>query len=130
MVDERLSNERVYNCVPRGALSAAWILEYIYVNPNRSIYQKSIETNFCIARSSASKMLVMLEKMNLIERQRVSHDARLKKLVLTETGKVAAEEIHAESEKIENDILNSVAPSEARYFLALLEKLSLSQTQY
>ena len=126
IVDERLKSESACASVPPEALSVAWILEYIYVNPNEDIFQKNIEQNFRIARSAASKMLVSLEKLNLIKRYRVSHDARLKKLVLTDAGRSAAEAVHSESKKLEKEILGSITPDEARCFLNVLGKLSLS----
>ena len=48
------------------------------------VYQRDMETQFGITRSTASKVINLMVQKGLIERQSVPHDARLKKLVLTE----------------------------------------------
>ena len=64
-----------------------WIIGYIADNEGKDIYQKDLEKEFSVTRSTASKVINLMVKKNLIERQQVPHDARLKKLVLTERAK-------------------------------------------
>ncbi len=61
-----------------------WIIRYLAENADRDVYQRDLEEEFSITRSTASKVLILMEQKGLVERQSVSHDARLKKLVLTE----------------------------------------------
>lgn len=63
-----------------------WMLGYIYHNMDREIYQKDFESEFHLAKSSVTAALQSLEKSGYIDRVPVEHDARLKKIVLTEKG--------------------------------------------
>lgn len=60
-----------------------WIIGYLSQNHSKDIYQKDLERHFCITRSTASKVLCLMERKGLIERRSVDRDARLKKIVLT-----------------------------------------------
>lgn len=61
-----------------------WIIGFLSENADRDVYQKDFEKAFSITRSTASKVLIRMEQKGLIERLSVSHDARLKKIVLTQ----------------------------------------------
>ncbi len=60
-----------------------WIIAYLSCNRDRDVFQKDIEKAFDVTRSTASKVIDLMEQKGLVERQRVEHDARLKKLTLT-----------------------------------------------
>ena len=63
------------------------ILGFINHNSkNRDIFQKDIEEELDIRRSSVTSVLQLMEKNGFIERVSVSEDARLKKLIITEKG--------------------------------------------
>ena len=57
---------------------------FLYHHSDKDVYQKDLETEFAISRATASNMLTFMERKGLIKREPVAHDARLKKLVLTE----------------------------------------------
>lgn len=61
-----------------------WILGYLKSRIGQDVYQRDIEEDFSVSRATASNMLSVMERKGLIERVSVEHDARLKKLVLTE----------------------------------------------
>lgn len=76
---------------------------YLHHNADRDIYQKDLETEFAISRATASNMLSVMERKGLIIRESVEHDARLKKLMLTEKAKqmhLQAEQVIAETERL------------------------------
>ena len=62
----------------------AHIIMFLARNRNREIYQHAIEQKFCITRSTASRVLALMEKKGLIARESVAHDARCKRIVLTD----------------------------------------------
>ena len=64
----------------------AHILGFVEYNDKigQNVYQKDIEAEFKIRRSSVSSVLDTMEKNGYIMRQSVLSDARLKKIVLTE----------------------------------------------
>lgn len=70
--------------------SNAWIIGHLY-HAEGEVFQKDLEERFGVTRSTISKVLALLEKKGVIRRVGVLHDARVKKLVLTEKGsKMAA----------------------------------------
>lgn len=66
--------------------SNGWIIGYVCEMKERGndVYQRDLENNFGITRSTTSKVLGLMEKKGLVERVSVSHDARLKKIVPTD----------------------------------------------
>lgn len=79
----------------------SWIICYLAENENRDVFQKDIEKEFDITRSTASKVIDLMEQKGLVERQKVPHDARLKKLVLTEKSRQLAELIAEDKKNLE-----------------------------
>ena len=69
-----------------------WVLGYLYDRELEgvAVYQKNLEQDFGIRRSTVTQMMQLMEKNGLIERQNVKNDARLKRLNLTQKGR----EIH------------------------------------
>ena len=95
----------------------AHIIMFLARNRDRDVYQHTIEQKFCISRSTASRVLALMEKKGMIVRESVDHDARLKKIVLTD-----------QADAIVNDLKRSGADMERRLLAGLsareLETLS------
>ena len=51
----------------------AHIIMFLARNRDREIYQHTIEQKFCITRSTASRVLALMEKKGLITRESVEH---------------------------------------------------------
>ena len=64
-----------------------WIMEYLYRNSDTPVFQRDIEREFSITRSTVTNILQLMERKGYIARQSVAQDARLKQLVLTEKGR-------------------------------------------
>ena len=60
------------------------IISFLAEHEHEDIYQKDIEKAFGTTRSTASRVLALMEQKGLIERRGVAHDARLKKVTLTD----------------------------------------------
>ena len=70
------------------------VLHYIlFQSMEKDVYQKDIEKEFKIRRSTASGILRLLEKNGFVTRENVEWDARLKRLVPTEKAEGVREEI-------------------------------------
>lgn len=67
-------------------LMQTWIIGFLQDRADEELetFQKDIEREFSINRSTTSEMLKLMCKKGMIERVTVSHDARLKKIVLTD----------------------------------------------
>lgn len=61
-----------------------WIIAYMARNADHPVYQRDIEREFGITRSTTSKVIILMEKKGFIVRENASHDARLRELKLTE----------------------------------------------
>lgn len=86
LIHRRVENAPNKIKVDRITGANAWIIGYISEQNenNRDVYQRDLEQQFGITRSTASKVVNLMVQKGLIERQNVPEDARLKRLVLTE----------------------------------------------
>ncbi len=100
-----------------------WIIGYLFLNKDKEIFQKDIEEKFSMRKSTASKMLQLMEKNDLISRQSVGKDARLKKIILTEKSAKIFESIQAHIEKLEDKMKQNISEDELKIFFAVTEKI-------
>ena len=100
-----------------------WIIGYLADHLEQDIYQKDIEDYFTIARSTASKVLSLMEQKGLIQRLAVAQDARLKKIVLTDKALKIKEIISQEGEKMEMALLQGFNEEEVKTLLSYLNKM-------
>lgn len=107
-------------------LMHGWIMGYLYSNQDKNIYQKTIESDFNINRSTVTTILKLMEKKGYIRREAVDGDARLKKIVLTPQGCETTIKTFDMLEGIERDMLSSIAPQELENFFAVAEKLMVN----
>lgn len=63
-----------------------WILKYLSDNKENMVYQKDIEKQFHIGRSTVTAILKVMEKNGYIRRSSVENDARLKRVTLLPKG--------------------------------------------
>ena len=99
-----------------------WILTYLSYHSDWDIYQKDIENDFCIRRSTVSKVIRLMETKGLIRREAVPSDARLKKLVLTPDGKKLQAAIERECRETERLLRQDVTEEELKVFFQVMEK--------
>ena len=78
-----------------------WIIGYLYRHSDEDVFQKDLEAEFQMARSTASGILQSMEKKQLIIRESIPRDARLKRLVLTPKGMEFQMEIDIPEKKLE-----------------------------
>ncbi len=99
-----------------------WILNYLAYHSDRNIYQRDIENDFYIRRSTVSKVIRLMESKGLLRREAVPGDARLKKLVLTAEGKRIQAAIEREQQETERLLRRGVTEEELRVFHQVMEK--------
>ena len=105
-------------------LTHGWILKYLYDNRDRDIYQKDIEKHFSIGRSTVTTIIQLMEKRDLVRREFVESDARLKKVMLTEKGFQHHHHVVANLGRTHEDILCGLSMEEKVMLLSLMEKIS------
>lgn len=101
-----------------------WAIGYLYDNMEKEIFQKDIEKEFSIRRSTTSNILKLMEKNGLIERISVSHDARLKKIILTKKAIEIHEKVLKNIEEREAKICKNLSQEEIDTFFAITEKIA------
>lgn len=99
------------------------ILHFIQ-RQERDVYQRDIEKEFHIRRSTATGMLQLMEKKGLIRRESVDYDARLKKLIVTEKAIESTWAINQEAEKLELQIREGISEEDLDVFFKVLDKIS------
>lgn len=100
-----------------------WIIGYIAENIHKDIYQKDIENQFSITRSTASRVIDLMEQKGLVIREKVSHDARLRKLVLTEKALEIATEMDNGDRLLNERLCAGVDKQELEVFFRCIEKM-------
>jgi DNA-binding MarR family transcriptional regulator len=100
-----------------------WIIGFLAANADKEIYQKDLEKQFSITRSTASKVLILMEKKGLIERRGVPHDARLKKLVLTEKAWKISELMIDDAARMEQTLTKGFTEEELEYFCSCIQRM-------
>ena len=104
-------------------VSQAYVIDFITDNTDRNIFQKDLELEFGLKRSSVSLMLNNMEKSDLIKRVPVPEDARLKKIVLTEKAVEISKKISVAIDAVEGRIAESLSEDEVHLFLNMLNKI-------
>lgn len=100
-----------------------WIIAYIHENENRDVYQRDLEEEFGITRSTASKVVGLMVQKGLIRRESVAGDARLKKLVLTEKAMQVTALMKKHGERIESILTKDFSAAELDQLYDYLKRL-------
>ncbi len=100
-----------------------WVLGYLYDHRDREVYQKDLETRFCIARSSVTAIMQHMEQCGYIRREGVARDARLKRVVLTPKGEETHLRIISVFDGIDEMLREGFTEEELDSFFGMLQKL-------
>lgn len=101
-----------------------WIIGYLYRNQDKDIFQRDIEAEFRISRSTTSSMLTLMEKKGLVTRNSVPGDARLKKLTLTQRAKQMHQQHMDTIDRFDGVINSAITDNEKQELLRIIGKLS------
>lgn len=100
-----------------------WIICYLVQNADKDIYQKDLEDRFTVTRSTMSKVLGLMEQKDLIQRQPVAHDARLKKIVLTEKARTIKGLIREDTERMEEILATGFTDEEIKMLCSYIQRM-------
>ncbi|WP_338024176.1 MarR family winged helix-turn-helix transcriptional regulator [Bifidobacterium amazonense] len=113
--------------MPESAQSAtggnAHIIIFLDRNRDKPIYQHTIEQKFCITRSTASRVLALMEKKGLIVREPVPHDARLKRIVLTPKADDIVADLKANGARTERLLVEGLTPLEQETLRLCIQRM-------
>ena len=110
----------------------SWIINYLYDHPEEDVFQKDLESQFRIARSTATGILKLMEKKELLRREPVPSDARLKRLVLTEKGIGKKLAIIRSLDEIETLLKDQISQEELDTFFRVIHQMkrNIEQRQF
>lgn len=101
------------------------VLGFIYHNSlKRDIFQRDIEEELDIRRSSVTSILQLMEKNGYIKRVSVSEDARLKKITLTEKGMDIQKNVYDCILEVEKSLRDELSDEEVNTLINLINRLS------
>ena len=106
-------------------ISAAngYILFYLHENKSKDIFQKDLEDAFDITRSTASKVLSLMEEKGLVMRGAVAGDARLKKITITEKGEEVVSTLVHNRKMMEESLTEGFTEEELKQLYAYLKRM-------
>ncbi len=100
----------------------SFILVYISDNEEK-VYQKDIERKFGITRSTASKVISLMEAKGMIIRKECDNDLRLKQLVLTDEAKKIVLAVKEDLNKFEKRLTYGLTEEEKELLSSILGKI-------
>lgn len=101
----------------------ARILRFLFTNKDKTIYQKTIEKEVDVRRSTISGILDTMEKNNLIIRKASIKDARKKEIALTINSLNKHKEIEKKIADFESVLLKGITDEEKEAFFKTIDKL-------
>ncbi len=96
------------------------ILRFLYQNEDADIFQKDLEAEFGIRRSTISSTLHLMEKKGLIRRTSVPEDARLKKITLTDRAREILDRTGCEIRHMEQTLARNLSSEEIDQFFHIM----------
>ncbi len=105
------------------SLMNMWITDFLYDQGGSAVYQKDIEAEFAINRSTASKMLTLMEEKELIRRTVSETDARLKRIELLPAGLHLRELYKSIQKENEQKLTSALSAEELLTFKSLCRKM-------
>ncbi|WP_207694525.1 hypothetical protein DOK67_0000296 [Enterococcus sp. DIV0212c] len=102
------------------------ILNFIHRRNSQQVpvYQKDIEQEFDIRRSTATGVLQTMEKRLFIERKCCEKDNRYKTIILTELGQQKVRENIVKLHKFDELLVQGISEEHITIFFNMMEKLS------
>lgn len=87
------------------------------------IFQKDIEEEYSIRPSTATELLKQMEKKDLISRETVPYDNRLKKIVLTEKALTYKNQVVEDLTNLEEELTQGIPEEKLEIFFEVIEKM-------
>lgn len=108
----------------------ACIIGYLTENVDHDVFQKDIEKAFGITRSTASKVINLMEQKGLVERHSVSCDARLKKIVMTDKSKAISHLMAEDMDLVESVLTDGFSSDEKNAMCDYIKRMKRNLKNY
>ncbi|GAX48307.1 MarR family winged helix-turn-helix transcriptional regulator [Pseudolactococcus reticulitermitis] len=110
---------------PNGELTGVqvWVIEYLLKRQDEDVFQKDLEKEFMMRRPTATNFIKKLEQAELIKREPVAYDARLKKIILTQKAVEMQQAMDEKMKKFEKLLRGDLTQDEIDTFIATIDKI-------
>ena len=123
LVRRRIDNSCTKKKIDDMTGTNGWIIGYIDRNGDRPVYQRDLEREFGITRSTASKVVILMEKKGFISHVSAPHDARLKQLVLTERSREIVSMMNEDAQRNEKKLTAGFSEAELAELRSYLDRM-------
>ena len=123
MIHRAMTNSPQARKVEKVTGTNAWIIGYIVQQGENDVFQRDLEKKFGITRSTASKVVNLMVQKELIVREKVPEDARLKKLVLTDRSRKLFGMMREEFQKLELTLADGFTSEELEQFSDYIHRM-------
>ena len=104
----------------------AQILAYLADHEDTDVFQRDIEEEFAIRRSTVSKIVRLMEQKQLVVREAVARDARLKRLRLTDKARRIQAVAAGEFDNFEALATDGLTAAEIETLRSLLTRIRMN----
>ncbi len=127
MIEKRMSDLGLTSIQSR-------MLGYVYFQrrQEKKVFQRDLEEEFKIRKSSVTSVIQILEKKGLVRRIGVPGDARKKELVLTEQGIAVQETVLERLNRLEDMANQALGEEERKLWFSCIRKIEarLEEAEY
>ena len=100
-----------------------WVIDYLIKHQDEDIFQRDLEKEFVMRRSTATNFVKKMEQAGLIRRESVAYDARLKKIILTDKAFELQAGMMAKKKELETLLRGDLSEAEIKQFIATIQKI-------
>lgn len=100
-----------------------WVIGYLYFNGDKTIYQKDLEIEFGVPKSTLATMLKGLVEKGYIMREPAEHDTRLKQILLTEKAKNLQLDHIRSFHRIDDVLCEDISEEDIEHFMRVISKM-------
>lgn len=124
IVRRYMDNDASKSYVEKMTGTHGWAVGFFYNNRHKDIFQRDFEKEFDIRRSTASNILSLMESNDLIKRESVPYDARLKKISLTPKAVEIQSVVDDAFSRLDQKMKEGISEEEMEVFFRVLEKIN------
>lgn len=100
-----------------------WILAYLLENSDRDVYQRELEREFGVTRSTVSRVIKLMERKGLVERCPDERDARQRRLHLTQNAMIITRELDMEGKRLNEHLLRGFNANEIEILQSYMARM-------
>ena len=119
-VEQRRCRREEGTGLPAGV---GWTLHYLMEHENEEVFQKNIETDLHIGKSSLTQMLNVLEQQGMIVREISRKDSRYKSIHITDKAREFHKGIRNDINEVEEQLIKGISQEELKLFSDILERM-------